>query len=64
MSRRMETRVMMMTSEKAFIKTRPIASLQERSAAKDAIETTVIYGTSSSAEMHAAELKPTPKLGA
>jgi hypothetical protein len=63
MSRRTETGVMMMTTGKAFIRTRPIASLHERRAAEDAIETTVTYATSFTAEMHAAELKADAEIG-
>jgi hypothetical protein len=45
MTRRMETRVIMMTTRKAFMGTRPAASLHMRRA-EDAIETTVTYAMS------------------
>jgi hypothetical protein len=57
MTRRTETGVMMMTTGKAFMGTRPAASLHWRSVAENAIETTLTYVTSSMIEMHAAELK-------
>jgi hypothetical protein len=40
MTRRTKTGVMMMTIEKAFVGTQPVASLHGRSVAEDAIETT------------------------
>jgi hypothetical protein len=57
MTRRMETGVMMVTTRRAFVGTRPVASLHKRSTAEDAAETTMIYATSSALEMHAAESK-------
>jgi hypothetical protein len=50
MTRRTETGVMMMTTSRVLIGTRPAASLNKRSAAEDATETTMV-------EMHMAKLK-------
>jgi hypothetical protein len=47
----------MMTVGKAFVGTQPAASLHERSAAKDATETTMTYAKSTVPEMHTAESK-------
>jgi hypothetical protein len=63
MTRRTGTRVMMMTTRKVFVGTRPAASLHWRSAVKDASETTMTYATSSVVEMHAAELKANAEIG-
>jgi hypothetical protein len=52
----------MMTTRKAFVGTRPAASLHWRSVAKDATGITVTYATSSASEMHVAELKADPKI--
>jgi hypothetical protein len=57
MTRRTETEVMMMTIEKAFMGTQPVASLHGRSVAEDTIETTATYTMSSTLKMHAAESK-------
>jgi hypothetical protein len=62
MTRRTETRVMMMTTGKAFMGTRLAASLHERSTAEDATETTMTYVTSSAPEMHAVESKVGAKI--
>jgi hypothetical protein len=53
---------MMVTTEKAFMGTQPIASLNGRSAAKDKIETTMTYVMSSAPEMHVAESKADAKI--
>jgi hypothetical protein len=63
MTRRTETRVTMMTTERAFMGTQPAASLHERSAAEDTIETTVTYSLSSVPKMHMVELKAGAKIG-
>jgi hypothetical protein len=63
MTRRTETGVMMMTTGKVFLGTRPVASLHRRSMAEDTTETTVTYATSSAIEMHAAKLKADSKIG-
>jgi hypothetical protein len=57
MTRRTEAGVMMMTTERVLMGTRPTASLHRRSVSEDAIETTVTYMTSFVVEMHVAELK-------
>jgi hypothetical protein len=62
MTRRTETGVMMMTTRKAFVGTRPAASLHRRSTVEDASETTATYATSSAAEMHMTELKANAKI--
>jgi hypothetical protein len=53
----------MTTTKKAFVGTQPVASLHRRSVAKDAIETTVTYATSSTLEMHAAKSKASVEIG-
>jgi hypothetical protein len=53
----MDTGVMMTTTRKAFVGTRPAASLHGRSAAEDAAETTAAYAMSSVPEMHVTESK-------
>jgi hypothetical protein len=54
---------MMMTIRKAFVGTRPKASLHRRSVVEDATETTVTYATSSAPEMHVDELKAGAEIG-
>jgi hypothetical protein len=63
MARRTETRVMMMTIGKAFVGTRPAASLHRTSVIEEATETTVTYVMSSAIVMHASELKADIKIG-
>jgi hypothetical protein len=53
----MKTRVMMTTTGKAFLGTRPVASLHRRRTAEDATETTVTNAKSSMPEMHIDESK-------
>jgi hypothetical protein len=57
MTRRTEIGVMMVTTGKAFMATRPAASLHGRSVAKDATKTTMTNVTSSMPKMHLAGLK-------
>jgi hypothetical protein len=57
MSRRTEIGVMMETTERVLMQTRPVGSLHQRGMAEDAMETTMTYMTPSVAEMHVAELK-------
>jgi hypothetical protein len=52
-TRRMVTGVMMVTIGKVFMGTRPAASLRWWSVAMDTVETTAIYATSFTLEMHA-----------
>jgi hypothetical protein len=63
MTRRTETGVMMMTTEKAFLGTHLAASLHKRSAAEDVTEATMTFAMSSTAEMHATELKDDTNIG-
>jgi hypothetical protein len=63
MTKRTETGDTMMTTRKAFRGTQPAASLHRRSAAEDAIETTTTYVTSSTTEIHAADLKTGVEIG-
>jgi hypothetical protein len=63
MTKRMETGVMMMTTGKAFVGTRPAASLHERSVAEDITETIATFTASSVVEMHAAEVKDDTNIG-
>jgi hypothetical protein len=63
MTRRTETGVRMMTTEKVFVGTRPAASLHRRSLAKDATETTVTYATSSAVEIYEVKLKAGTEIG-
>jgi hypothetical protein len=62
MTRRTETGVMMMTTEKAFVGTRPTLSLHRRSMAEDTTEATMTYMMSPTPEMHAAESKADAKI--
>jgi hypothetical protein len=57
MTRRTETRVMMVTTGGAFVGTQPVASHHGRSTVEDAVETTTIYLTSSTPEMHVVKSK-------
>jgi hypothetical protein len=53
---------MMMTTEKAFVGTRPVASLHGRRTAEDVTETIATCATSSIPEMHVAGLKTCAKI--
>jgi hypothetical protein len=55
-------RVMMMTIGRVLMGTQPAASLHRRSTTEDATETTMTYMTSSTLEMHAAELKTSAEI--
>jgi hypothetical protein len=57
MTRKTETGVMMMTTGRVLMGTQPVASLNRRSVAEDAIESTTTYAMSSVAEMHVAKFK-------
>jgi hypothetical protein len=48
---------MMMTTRRVLMGTRPVASLHQRSTAKDATETTTTYAMSFVVEMHVTKLK-------
>jgi hypothetical protein len=63
MTRRMVIGVITMTTRRVFMGTRPAASFHVRSAAEDAAETTVIYMTSSTPEMHMTESKAGAEIG-
>jgi hypothetical protein len=63
MTKMTEIGVMMMTTGKAFMVTRPVASLHGRSATEDATETIATYVTSSVPEMHVAESKASAEIG-
>jgi hypothetical protein len=55
MTWRTEIGVRVVTTRRALMGTRPVASLNRRSMAEDTAETTMIYVMSSTSEMHAAE---------
>jgi hypothetical protein len=57
MTRKTEIGVMMMTTGRVLMGTQPVASLNRRSVAEDAIESTTTYVMSSVAEMHVAKFK-------
>jgi hypothetical protein len=59
----MVTGVMMVTIGRVFMGTRPAASHHGRSMAMDIVETTVIYATSFTLEMHAAGSKTGTEIG-
>jgi hypothetical protein len=63
MTRTMEIEVMMVTTGKAFMGTRPTPSLHGRSMAEDGIETIATYVMSSASDMHAAESKADAEIG-
>jgi hypothetical protein len=63
MTMRIEIGVMMMTTRRVVVGTWPTASLHQRSAAEDAIETTMTCTTSSTVEMHMVELKTDAEIG-
>jgi hypothetical protein len=63
MTKMTETGVMMMTTGKVLVGTRPAASLYRRSRAEDATETTVTHAMSSTVGMHTAELKVGTEIG-
>jgi archaellum biogenesis protein FlaJ (TadC family) len=63
MTRRTETGVMMMATERVLVGTQPAASLHWRSTAEDATETTVTYAMSSATEMHVVVLKTGAEIG-
>jgi hypothetical protein len=63
MNRRTEIGVMMMTTRKVFVGTRPAASLHRRSTAENAAATIATYVMSSTVEMHAAKMKTDAKIG-
>jgi hypothetical protein len=62
MTRMTEIGVMMMTTGRVLMGTHPVASLHQRSAAKEAIEIITTYTMSSTVEMHVAELKTSAKI--
>jgi hypothetical protein len=63
MTKRTETGVMMVTTARAFVGTRPAESLHGGTIAEDAAKPIVICVTSSTPEMHAAELKAGAEIG-
>jgi hypothetical protein len=63
MTRRIETGVMIMTIRRVLVGTWLASSLHQRSTAEDVIETTVTCVTSSTVELHMAELKTSIEIG-
>jgi hypothetical protein len=63
-TRRTETGVMMMTTSRVLVGTRPVESLHRRSMVEDTTETTATCVMSSAAEMHVAESKIDVEIGA
>jgi hypothetical protein len=61
-NRRTETGVMMMTTERVHVGTRPTTSLHQRSTAKDTTKIVATCVTSSVVEMHASGLKTSAKI--
>jgi hypothetical protein len=54
-TRRTETGVIMVITGRSFVGTRPVASLHERSMAKDATETTATYALAEEATLDTRE---------